>query len=321
MSIPSDSMSTMKQVRPRCLGTFGSVRTMMTPHLQKWAPVFQVFCPSRIQSVPSRRARVVRPATSEPAPGSLKSWHQTSSPRAILRRWRSFCPSVPCFIRVGPSIPIPIVRDVGRRAAAKLLLRPDDLFHRSEPTPAVLGRPREASPSVVELERLPVLRAPHRVRVVADERAGRRGAGREGLGVALEEGARLGAELRFGRRVVEVHVGILLRAESADPGYSAAARSAAAPGSAASVLSLVQCRIYPFRYPQVRLVGGVTGQSGRRVHPGRRRGDRPVAPTRHWTSDTTPGGRRAGRATLPPDPRRGRGSGRGGRRGGSRAPR
>ena len=52
---------------------------------------------------------------------------------------------------------------------------------------------------------------------------------------------------------------------------------------------LVQCRICPFRYPQVGLVGGVTGQAGRRGHPGRRRGDRPVAPTRHWTSDTAPG--------------------------------
>ena len=51
------------------------------------------------------------------------------------------------------------------------------------------------------------------------------------------------------------------------------------PSSSASVVSLVQCRIYPFRYPQVGLVGGVTRQSGRRVHPGRHRGDRPVAPT------------------------------------------
>ena len=45
--------------------------------------------------------------------------------------------------------------------------------------------------------------------------------------------------------------------------------------------------MYPFRYPQVGLVGGVTRQAGRRLHPGRRRGDRPVAPARHCTSDTT----------------------------------
>ena len=46
--------------------------------------------------------------------------------------------------------------------------------------------------------------------------------------------ARLGAEPRFGRRVVEVHVGILparARAETAGPGYPAAAGAAAAPGS------------------------------------------------------------------------------------------
>ena len=223
MSIPSDSMSTMKQVRPRCLGTCGSVRTMMTPHLQKCAPVFQVFCPSRIQPVPSRRARVVRPATSEPAPGSLKSWHQTSSPRAIFLQVPRLLLLRAVLHQGRAEHPDPDREDVGRRAAAKLLLGPDDLLHRSEPAPAVLGRPREAGPSVVELERLPILRAPHRVRVVADERAGRRRAGREGFGVALEEGACLGAELRFGRRVVEVHVGVLLRAESAAPGYPAAA--------------------------------------------------------------------------------------------------
>ena len=57
----------------------------------------------------------------------------------------------------------------------------------------------------------------------------------------------------------------------------------------ASVVSLVQYRMYPFRYPQVGLVGGVTTQAGQRVHPARHRGDRPVAPTRYWTSDTTPG--------------------------------
>ena len=37
------------------------------------------FWPLTTHSSPSRTARVARLATSEPAPGSLKSWHQISS--------------------------------------------------------------------------------------------------------------------------------------------------------------------------------------------------------------------------------------------------
>ena len=64
---------------------------------------------------------------------------------------------------------------------------------------------------------------------------------------------------------------------------------------------------FSIRYPQVGLIGGVTGQAGRRVHPGRRRGDRPVAPARHWTSDTTlavTGGCECMRQEPSPVPRR-----------------
>jgi hypothetical protein len=41
--------------------------------------VVHTFCPFTTHSSPSRSARVDSPATSEPAPGSLKSWHQISS--------------------------------------------------------------------------------------------------------------------------------------------------------------------------------------------------------------------------------------------------
>ena len=44
------------------------------------ANVFQTFWPLTTHSSPSRTARVASDARSEPAPGSLKSWHQTSSP-------------------------------------------------------------------------------------------------------------------------------------------------------------------------------------------------------------------------------------------------
>ena len=51
----------------------------MSPNDEMWASVVQTFCPFSIHSSPSRSARVESPATSEPAPGSLKSWHQISS--------------------------------------------------------------------------------------------------------------------------------------------------------------------------------------------------------------------------------------------------
>ena len=44
-----------------------------------WASVVHTFWPLTIHSSPSRSARVARPATSDPAPGSLNSWHQISS--------------------------------------------------------------------------------------------------------------------------------------------------------------------------------------------------------------------------------------------------
>ena len=43
--------------------------------------------PLMIQRSPSRSARVVSPARSEPAPGSLNSWHQPSCPSRIGGTW------------------------------------------------------------------------------------------------------------------------------------------------------------------------------------------------------------------------------------------
>lgn len=60
-----------------------------------WALDVQTFWPSTTQESPSRTARVPSAARSEPAPGSLNSWHQTSSPTQRGRRKRSFCSSVP----------------------------------------------------------------------------------------------------------------------------------------------------------------------------------------------------------------------------------
>ena len=62
------------------------------------------------ESVLRRRARHVITECGrvrEVEPGSLKSWHQTSSPRSSASRWSRFCSSVPHAISVGPTIPIP----------------------------------------------------------------------------------------------------------------------------------------------------------------------------------------------------------------------
>ena len=48
--------------------------------LREWASDVQIFWPLTTHSSPSRTARVPRLARSMPAPGSLKSWHQISSP-------------------------------------------------------------------------------------------------------------------------------------------------------------------------------------------------------------------------------------------------
>ena len=85
-STPGACMSTTKPVRPRCLGRSGSVRQMISPMSDTWAPDVHTFCPLRIHSSPSLTARVWSEARSEPDDGSLNSWQPTMSPRHILRR-------------------------------------------------------------------------------------------------------------------------------------------------------------------------------------------------------------------------------------------
>jgi hypothetical protein len=68
-----------------CLGALGSVRATIIPNLATWASVVHTFWPLSTHSSPSRTARVARLATSEPAPGSEKSWHQISS---LVKRGR-----------------------------------------------------------------------------------------------------------------------------------------------------------------------------------------------------------------------------------------
>ena len=85
-STPGACMSTTKSVSPCASAASGSVRATSMPHRREWASVVQTFWPLTIHSSPSRTPRVDRPATSEPAPGSLNSWHQISSPVNSGRR-------------------------------------------------------------------------------------------------------------------------------------------------------------------------------------------------------------------------------------------
>ena len=67
-STPGACMSTTKPVRPLCLGTFGSVRQMISPMSLNWAPEVHTFWPLTTHSSPSRSALVWRLARSLPAP-------------------------------------------------------------------------------------------------------------------------------------------------------------------------------------------------------------------------------------------------------------
>ncbi len=86
ISMPGARMLTMKPVRPLCLGRSGSVRQMISPMSEYCAPDVHTFWPVMTHSSPSRSALVCSEARSEPAPGSLKSWQPTRSPRYIFVR-------------------------------------------------------------------------------------------------------------------------------------------------------------------------------------------------------------------------------------------
>ena len=58
---------------PSCLGCAGSVRAMQMAHAACLASDVQIFWPLIFQPPSVRTALVVRPARSDPAPGSLNS--------------------------------------------------------------------------------------------------------------------------------------------------------------------------------------------------------------------------------------------------------
>ena len=76
-------------------------------------------------SSPSRTARVLSAARSEPAPGSLNIWHQISSQAKAGRRWRSSCSSVRVGDERGPGhadahhVDVEVARAPRRRAGGR----------------------------------------------------------------------------------------------------------------------------------------------------------------------------------------------------------
>src|SRR5919107_643918 len=65
---------------PWCLGTSTLVRARSMPRSAIWPPDVHTFWPLNVHSSPSLTPLVVRPARSEPAPGSENSWHHGVGP-------------------------------------------------------------------------------------------------------------------------------------------------------------------------------------------------------------------------------------------------
>ena len=157
ISMPGVSIGKITQVMPLCFGASGSVRTSSShvvgdlgerrPDLLAGDHVLVA-----VAHAPCTAARRGR----EPAPGSVKPWHQTSSPRRMrgqvlrpsARRW-------PRLMIVGPACmhADEVHADVGRAGAGGLLEVDQLLGERGAPA-AVLRRPVDAG--VAGLEQLPL---------------------------------------------------------------------------------------------------------------------------------------------------------------------
>ena len=78
-----------------CLGASGSVRARQIPHRAWVAYDVHTFWPLSSQPSSAGTAVVVSDAKSDPASGSLNSWHQISSAVRIRASHRAFCSAVP----------------------------------------------------------------------------------------------------------------------------------------------------------------------------------------------------------------------------------
>ena len=77
----------------------GSVLATTMTRSANWPLVMKTFWPLTTRWLPSRRARVLIPCRSEPAPGSDMAMAPITSPRAILGSHSRFCSSEP-YLRI-----------------------------------------------------------------------------------------------------------------------------------------------------------------------------------------------------------------------------
>ena len=104
-STPGDDMSRMKHVMPLWRGR-SDVRARSRPNCAMWPIVVQTLWPLRIHESPSRTALDRNAGRSDPAPGSLNSWHHSSSHVKTLRKCRRRWSSLANMARTGATIPI-----------------------------------------------------------------------------------------------------------------------------------------------------------------------------------------------------------------------
>ena len=102
-------MPTRKYVMPLCLGRSGSVRARQIAQSACAASEVHTFWPVIDQPPSTLTAFVRSEARSEPASGSLKSWHHVMSPRSVGSAKRLSCAAVPWAAIAGTAqLPIAI---------------------------------------------------------------------------------------------------------------------------------------------------------------------------------------------------------------------
>ena len=139
ISIPELFISTRKYVSPLCFGTVASVRARQMAQSAFLASDVQTFWPVRSQPPSARSALVRSEARSEPASGSLKSWHHEISPRSVGPAKRSAWAALPWPRIAGMAQPPMPMSGRVRPAAAELVV--DDQARRGRRTQPVRRRP------------------------------------------------------------------------------------------------------------------------------------------------------------------------------------
>jgi len=97
--------------------SFASVRARTKIQSAHGPKVVHTFWPFSTKWSPSSRAAVLSAARSLPAPGSLKPWHQISSPESMGGMKRRRCASLPWWMSAGPRSPMPRMFRMGGASA------------------------------------------------------------------------------------------------------------------------------------------------------------------------------------------------------------